>query len=103
MFLSIQMGQLFYGNDHMFKVRKSMARLLTVVNERKKVRTEYRQHLEREYILEKKAEEYEEQKEAVDAKREQDGFYSTPLMHDEIATLMKEKEAKRKEFRDTAH
>jgi hypothetical protein len=42
----------------MLKVRKSMARLLTVVNERKKLRSEYRHHLEREYIAECKAEEW---------------------------------------------
>ena len=34
-----------------------MARLLTVVNERKKLRSEYRQHLEDEYISQKKQEE----------------------------------------------
>lgn len=34
-----------------------MARLLTVVNERKKLRNEYRIHLENEYIAERKAEE----------------------------------------------
>jgi hypothetical protein len=34
-----------------------MARLLTVVNERKKLRAEYRIHLENEYINKKKAEE----------------------------------------------
>ena len=31
-----------------------MARLLTVVNERKKLRSEYRIHLENQYIAEKK-------------------------------------------------
>jgi hypothetical protein len=34
-----------------------MARLLTIVNERKKLRAEYRIHLENEYIKERKAEE----------------------------------------------
>ncbi len=34
-----------------------MARLLTVVNERKKLRSEYRAHLENEYIAKKKEEE----------------------------------------------
>jgi hypothetical protein len=34
-----------------------MARLLTVVNERKKLRNEYRRHLEDEYIAKKKEEE----------------------------------------------
>ena len=41
----------------MLKVRLSMSRLLTVVNERKKIRNEYRKHLEDEYIAMKKAEE----------------------------------------------
>jgi hypothetical protein len=35
-----------------------MARLLTVVNERKKLRNEYRRYLEDEYIAKKKAEEF---------------------------------------------
>lgn len=39
-----------------------MARLLTVVNERKKLRNEYRKHLEDEYISTKKAEELAEQR-----------------------------------------
>jgi len=37
-----------------------MARLLTVVNERKKLRSEYRYHLEKEFIAECKAKEAEE-------------------------------------------
>ena len=37
-----------------------MARLLTVVNERKKLRSEYRAYLENQYIEKKKAEEREE-------------------------------------------
>lgn len=39
------------------KVRLSMARLLTVVNERKRLRAQYRAHLEDEYIKARKAEE----------------------------------------------
>jgi large subunit ribosomal protein L47 len=54
---SIQLGQQFYGHDHLFKTRKSMARLLTVVNERKKIRNEYRKYLEDQYIEKCKAEE----------------------------------------------
>ena len=37
-----------------------MARLLTVVNERKKLRSMYRQKLEEEYIQQKKQEEEDE-------------------------------------------
>lgn len=44
--LSVQMGQYFYGSSQLLKVRLSMARLLTIVNERKKIRNEYRRHLE---------------------------------------------------------
>ena len=44
-----------------------MSRLLTVVNERKKLRSEYRQHLEQEYIKEQKAKEAEE----LEAKNEE--------------------------------
>jgi hypothetical protein len=51
------MQQMFYGSQHLQKVKLSMARLLTVVNERKKARNEYRRHLENEYIAKKKAEE----------------------------------------------
>jgi large subunit ribosomal protein L47 len=55
----IQMGQYFYGPDNYVKVRLTMSRLLTVVNERKKIRGEYRKHLENTYIAKKKAEEAE--------------------------------------------
>jgi large subunit ribosomal protein L47 len=55
--LSIQMGQYFYGPSSLLKTRTSMSRLLTVVNERKKVRNDYRRHLEAEYINNKKKEE----------------------------------------------
>ena len=44
----------------MKKVRLSMARLLTVVNERKRLRSQFRMHLEDEYIREQKAKEQEE-------------------------------------------
>lgn len=45
-----QMQQMFFGHDSMGKVQLSMARLLTVVNERKKLRNEYRAQLEDDYI-----------------------------------------------------
>jgi large subunit ribosomal protein L47 len=51
------MGQMFYGYSELVKVRLSMARLLTIVNERKKLRNEYRKHLEDQYIQKKKDEE----------------------------------------------
>ena len=47
-----QLQQIFYGHSDLLKVNLSMARLLTVVNERKRLRVQYRQHLENEYIRE---------------------------------------------------
>lgn len=44
--MSKQLGQMFYGHSDLLKVKLSMARLLTIVNERKKLRNEYRKHLE---------------------------------------------------------
>jgi len=55
--VSQQLQQMFYGHSDILKVKMSMARLLTVVNERKKLRNEYRKHLEDEYIASKKAQE----------------------------------------------
>lgn len=51
------MREYFYGDDNLVKVRLSMSRLLTIVNERKKIRNEYRMHLEDTYIKERKEEE----------------------------------------------
>jgi hypothetical protein len=48
---------MFYGHDRLVKVNLSMARLLTIVNERKKLRAEYRHILEDRYIAKKKEEE----------------------------------------------
>ena len=47
-----------------------MARLLTVVNERKRIRDEYRRHLEQEFIKMKKKEEREALAEAKSAAAE---------------------------------
>lgn len=55
--VSQQLQQQFYGYSDLVKVRLSMSRLLTIVNERKKLRNEYRRHLEDEYIKTKKEEE----------------------------------------------
>jgi large subunit ribosomal protein L47 len=54
-----QLGQIFYGHNDLTKVALTMSRLLTVVNERKKLRAEYRIHLENEYVADRKAEELE--------------------------------------------
>ena len=68
------MGQLFYGHNHLLKVRLSMSRLLTVVNERKRIRDEYRRHLEYEYINMKKQEEKEERLAKMAAAAEADAL-----------------------------
>jgi hypothetical protein len=47
-----------------------MSRLLTIVNERKKLRNEYRKILEDSYILSKKTEEKAIEQEKVDKSRE---------------------------------
>lgn len=48
-----------------------MARLLTIVNERKKLRSEYRKILEEEYIAKKKAEEKAAEVARIEKLREQ--------------------------------
>lgn len=81
-----------------------MARLLTVVNERKKLRSEYRVHLENEYIATKKA---KEQKSFLErrAKLKEQGVTNLPMTPDEVKTMLKErdekKRAKLQEARDT--
>ena len=62
-------GQYFGFND-MQKVSLSMARLLTVVNERKKLRGEYRAYLEDKYIAEQKALELEKLDKEAEAENE---------------------------------
>ena len=55
--MQTQMQQVFFRYSDLKKVRLSMARLLTVVNERKKIRSLFRAQLEDEYIEKKKQEE----------------------------------------------
>jgi hypothetical protein len=55
--MSKQMQQYYFGHDDIQKVNLSMARLLTVVNERKKLRGEFRAQLEDKYIAEQKKKE----------------------------------------------
>lgn len=90
--MSIQMGQEFYGNKHLEKVKLSMARLLTVVNERKKLRNEYRKILEDQYIAEKKAEEKEKYEADLAARRERGEI--TEYSPEELSKLLKEKSLK---------
>ena len=58
--LALQLNQEFAVQNNIRKVSLSMCRLLTVVNERKKLREKYRMYLENQYIQEKKNEEIRE-------------------------------------------
>jgi len=89
------MGQVFYGHNDMTKVRLSQQRLLTVVNERKKLRNEYRKHLEDEYIAGKKADELEEFKIEREKKRERgERVEMTP---DEVIEMLKGRSVRKNE------
>jgi len=70
-----------------------MSRLLTVVNERKKIRNEYRAHLEDEYIAEKKAEEKAQFEEELMARRERGE--ETELTPHEIGQKLREAHRKK--------
>ena len=63
--LAAQLQQQYQVHNNVRKVKLSMARLLTVVNERKILRDKYRQYLEEQYIDEKKKEEIRDRLEAV--------------------------------------
>jgi hypothetical protein len=63
--LAVQLQQQFAVHNNVRKVRLSMSRLLTVVNERKNLRDKYRQYLEAQYIDEKKKEEIRDRLESV--------------------------------------
>lgn len=70
-----------------------MSRLLTVVNERKKLRSEYRRILEEEYIAKKKAEEAQVQQ--AERERLKELGIKVPLGEEEVKALVKAKAAKR--------
>lgn len=53
-----QLGQIYFGKNDLKKVNLTMSRLLTVVNERKRLRGLYRMHLEDEYIKKIKEREF---------------------------------------------
>lgn len=98
--VSQQLSQMFYGYSDLVKVRLSMARLLTVVNERKKLRNEYRRHLEDEYIAKKKAEEQA----AIQAQNEKlnEQGIKPPLTEEEVKELLAKKAAKKQEVLQNA-
>lgn len=79
----------------MLKVRLSQQRLLTVVNERKKLRNEYRKHLEDAYIAEKKAEELAEFKAERELKRERGE--PTSMTPDEVIEMLKGRSIRKNE------
>lgn len=79
----------------MTKVRLSQQRLLTVVNERKKLRNEYRKHLEDSYIAKKKAEELEAFKEEREKRRERGE--STSMTPDEVIEMLKGRTVRKNE------
>lgn len=58
--ITIQTQQNWEAHNNLRKVNLSMARLLTVVNERKKLLKEFREHLEKEYIWSQKQEVWKE-------------------------------------------
>jgi hypothetical protein len=64
-----------------------MARLLTIVNERKKLRNEYRKYLEDQYIEKKKGEEKEELLKKIEEMREQG--LKPPKTEEDIKEMIK--------------
>jgi len=79
----------------MTKVRLSQQRLLTIVNERKKLRNEYRKHLEDEFIAGKKAEELEEFKIEREARRERGE--SVSMTPSEVIDMLKGRSIRKNE------
>jgi hypothetical protein len=98
--VSSQLGQQFYGYSDILKVRLSMSRLLTVVNERKKLRNEYRRHLEDEYIAKKKAEE-QTALEAENEKRKDAGLKPIITQKD-VVEMIKQRSLRKKEKIDAS-
>ena len=80
------------------KVKVSMARLLTVVNERRKLRNEYRKHLEDQYISERKAEEKAQEKAQLDKLRAM-GVKTPRTAEEEKAEYKRERERKQEELK----
>lgn len=92
--MSKQLGQVYFGHADLKKVRLSMARLLTVVNERKQLRAQYRMHLEDEYIRKAKEREFNEFLAERD-RRAARGEKNLPLTDDEVTAMLKSKERER--------
>ena len=92
-----QMGQIFYGHSDLIKVRLSMARLLTVTNERKKLRNEYRKHLEDQYIAMKKKQEEEAWIAQRDAAREKGEPLGQQMTPSEVKEMLERRNLKKNE------
>lgn len=91
-----QMQQIFYGHSELTKVSLSMARLLTVVNERKRLRSEYRRYLENQYIAKKKSEEEQaflEHREQLKAA----GETALPMTPAEIREMLQARDEKKRD------
>ena len=90
-----QLQQGFYGHSDLLKVRLTMARLLTIVNERKILRNSYRRLLEDRYIRIQKHKEYQAIQ-SERAKLEKAGVKLKPT-EEEVNKLVKAQKEKRKE------
>lgn len=90
-----QLGQIFYGHSDITKVNLTMARLLTVVNERKKLRGEYRKHLEDQYIAEQKQKDHEEWLREREEKRARGE--PVPMTPEEVAEMLKARAERKNE------
>lgn len=85
---------MFFHKNDLKKVNLSMARLLTIVNERKKLRNQYRLYLEDQYIKKIKENEMNE----FLAKRDKmaaAGNKNLPMTEKEVASMLKNKEKER--------
>lgn len=69
-----------------------MARLLTIVNERKRILNLYRKHLEDQYIAKKKKEELERVK--IEREKKKEEGKNVPLLKEELAEKLKKKQMK---------
>ena len=89
-----QLGQNFFGKNDLKKVNLTMSRLLTVVNERKRLRAQYRIHLEDEYIRKVKERELNEFLANRDRMAAM-GEKNLPLTEEEVIMKLKAKEQER--------
>ena len=72
-----------------------MARLLTVVNERKKLRNEYRKHLEDTYIAEAKAKDHETW--LVEREEKRARGETVPMTPEEVIEMLKSRAIRKNE------